>query len=244
MKSRSCIWGVSEGHVGRYGVVLLMAVIMALLFVPVTPVAASDEVNDLPPINNYASARFDTLTTVRVGDTEFIDEYGHGAEIAPDRYTVKWVAGDGSATFEYVQIGTVVYTNDGAGWERTDTPPPTESSEGSEGLSVTSILRIGDAVVRDVPTTHYQIWTTGNRWFQFTNQLAVPGDERSFLEQTTIKIDLWIGQADGFVHQNNFVVSFPEFEAEDGTIVLPTEVSTLTTYYNFNDSTISIEAPI
>lgn len=243
MKSRSFVWGVSERYVGRYGALLLMAMVMALLFVPATPVAAAEEVNDLPPINDYTSVRFDTLTTIRVGDVEFIDEYGQGAEVAPDRYTAKWTAGDGSSTFEYVQIGTVVYTNDGMGWERTDTPPP-PPTESSEGLSVTSILRIGDAVVRDVPTTHYQIWTTGNRWFQFTNQLAVPGDERSFLEQATIKIDVWIGQTDGLVHQDNFVVSFPEFEAEDGTVFPPTEIATLTTYYNFNDPTISIEPPI
>lgn len=236
-----------EGVARRCAVIMMMLLAVALLMVPATPVAAQDEVDSLPPINEFASARFDLLTTLRFGE-EQISTYGQGSTILPDRVAV-WVSADDGTIVYVVQIGTVVYINDGTTWERTDTPPtdvePVTVGDQLAELNDTanSILRVGDAVVRDVPTTHYQVWITGSRLLEAEGDLGLPEEERELIEQSFVKYDLWIGQEDGFLHQQNVVVSFPEMEI-DGEMLPITEVSTLTTYYNFNDPTISIEAPI
>ena len=237
-----------EGVARRCVVIMMILLAVALLMVPATPVAAQDEVDSLPTINEFASARFDLLTTVRVGD-EQISSYGQGSTILPDRVAV-WVSTDGGVVVYVIQIGTVVYVNDGATWERTDTPPPANTEPVTVGGQLaelndvaTAILRVGDVVVRDAPTTHYQVWTTGSRLLDLEGDLGLPTEERELIEQAVIKYDLWIGQEDGFLHQQNAVVSFPETEIE-GELFPSSEVSTLTTYYNFNDPTISIEAPI
>ena len=54
---------------------------------------------------------------------------------------------------------------------------------------------------------------------------------------------LWIGQADGLVHQQNVVLTLPE-QTVNKTTIPQTQLTSLITYYDIDDPGITIEPPI
>ncbi len=224
--------------------------VLALLTLSALPAAAQEQVDRLPAVNEFASAHFDLLTTLDIADSKAY-VYGSGTTIRPDRVSM-WVgSNDSDKLFYYVQVGTVTYSNDGSGWKRADDLPPGSSNSVSisDQLSqitekANAILDIGAEPVRGTPAEHYQIWLSGDRLLELDNNTAVLDDETIDLFKTaTYKVDLWIGQSDGLLHQQNVVLTFPE-RTVDKTTTPSVQLTSLITFYGFNDPAISIQPPI
>jgi hypothetical protein len=163
-----------------------------------------------------------------------------------------WIGtNDDDTLIYYVQVGTLVYTNDGSGWRRGDDLPPasgenvTISSQlGNLQDNANAILDMGTEEVRGVSTKHYQIWMSGDNLLNAIGNTGVLPDEVfDLLNSSTYKADLWIGEQDGLLHQQNTVLTIPEGTIED-TPFPATELTTLITYYDINDPSIRIEPPI
>jgi hypothetical protein len=102
---------------------------------------------------------------------------------------------------------------------------------------------MGDAQVRSVPVTHYQLWLGGDAVLALGGQGVEGLDSqlRDLIAASTYKYDLWIG-GDGRLHQQNTVAMIPAWEV-DGTQIPATTSNTLVTYYDFDDPGIAIAAP-
>lgn len=247
--------GSNGGMVGgsrmrRFFVALGCAMLLSLLTLTALPAAAQEQVSSLPPVNNFASARFDLLTTLAIGDAQDV-AFGSGSTILPDRVSL-WVGNNhDNKLLYYVQVGTVTYTNDGTGWRRADNLPPgsTQSVSISDQISdlaanANAILDMGPEPVRGAAAEHYQIWLSGDRLLEMSGNTATLDDETLDLFRiATYKVDLWIGQGDGLLHQQNVVLTIPEHESGD-TTVPQVQITSLTTFYDFNDPGISIEPPL
>lgn len=229
---------------------LLGAVVIALLILPALPVAAEEQVTTLPPVNNFATARFDLLSTVEVGGLK-LQSFGKGAAVLPDRISLWVSSSDGTQVSYAVQIGTAYYTNDGSGWKRADDLPlenaqalPVSAQFNQIQQYASAILKIGPETVRGTPTTHYQVWISGARLFEISgDQAGISQETRDLLNQSTFKYDFWIGDTDGFLHQQNSVLMLPSMTVRDQSIPAST-FSTLITYYDINDPNIAVHAPI
>lgn len=234
----------------RFFVALGCAMLLALLTLTALPAAAQEQVSSLPPVNNFASARFDLLTTLAIGDAQDV-VFGSGSTILPDRVSL-WIGTNHDKKLLYfVQIGTVSYTNDGTGWKRADNLPPgsTESVSISDQISdltanANAVLDIGPEPVRGAAAEHYQIWLSGDRLLELSGNTSTLDDETlNLFKSATYKVDLWIGTSDGLLHQQNVVLTIPEHK-QDNTTVPQVQLTSLTTFFDFNDPSISIEPPI
>lgn len=221
---------------------LLALVLLALL--PLAPYAARPALaaDDLPVIAPVSSARFTHLSTIQRGDATWT-AYGAGVQLAPDRVSV-WSGATSRANLAtFTRIGPSLSRNDGAGWRQVGDQPlgPTYVANLGAHLdalqeAADAVVRIGDAGVDGVATTHYQLWLRPGRAPAFvgdTRQLRP--DERAQLDRASYKIDLWIGEADQRLHRQLVTLSIPTEPA--------TTVTTLLTFTGFDDPAIAIDAP-
>jgi hypothetical protein len=232
---------------------LVVALILLALGAWAAPAAAApyEQVDSLPKINSFASARFDLLTTIEIGELKQQVAFGKGEVILPDRAKI-WVGVNGSDQLIYVvQIGTTTYVNDGTGWKRTDNIPV----DNVQGLPLaeqivrlqekaSAVLKVGAEPVRGAPATHYQVWLSGANALEIVGNSELVTDEvRDLISQFTFKYDFWIGDQDGLLYQQNVVVITPD-SSVSGIDLPAASFSTLLTFYDFNDPSISIQPPI
>lgn len=231
--------------------VAVWAAILATLVAVALPTYAAEQptqVDALPFVNNFATARFKLLATLQSGDTKFV-AYGGGEAVMPDRSST-WLGNDQSKDLIYViQVGTTVYQRVGNGpWQRTD------GAGGMDGLQfqplsaqfnliqtkANAILNFGNEMVSNVPTTRYQVWLSGDKALELAgNSLdTLPADVRDIISQVTYKYDFWIGTQDSFLHQQNVEIMVPEMND-----VPNFNTNVLTTFYDINDPNISVNAP-
>lgn len=234
----------------RQTIVRLLALFLLLLGTTAQPVSAAD--GQLPAVNNFATARFKLLSTVQIGDEKGV-AFGEGAVVLPDR-TSLWIGTDGTSELtEVVQIGTAVYLRSGSEpWERSDDAPlgntatqPISAQFNILQENANAILDLGAANVGSVPTTHYQVWLSGDKALAITDDIAetLPDELRDVIQSATFKYDFWIGAQDGFVHQQLVTVIIPAGEFSD--LELPEiQVGTLVTFFDINNPNISVNAPI
>jgi hypothetical protein len=229
---------------------LVWTLMLALVMQPVLSVAAEEQVDSLPAVNNFASARFDILATLEVDGQQLV-LYGKGSTVLPDRVSI-WMGTDGSPELIYVvQIGSTMYVNAGSGWEQSNSMPvgnlqslPISEQFASLQGRASSILKVGAEQVRGAATTHYQLWLSGANALDLSGVTGMLDDEsRDLISRTTFKYDFWIGDQDGLLYQQNTVVMLPEYTVSDITVPA-SSFTTLMTYYNFNDPSISIQPPI
>jgi len=235
---------------GRWLLVMVWTVVISLIMLSALPAAAQEQIDSLPTVNEFSAAHFDLLTTLEIADSKaFI--YGSGTTILPDRVSM-WIGSDDSdKLFYYVQVGTVTYSNDGSGWKRADDLPPgsSQSVSISDQLSkleenANAILDIGAEPVRGVAAEHYQIWLSGDRLLELDDNTSVlDNDTIDLIKSATYKVDLWIGQSDGLLHQQNVVLTFPDREVNNVTVP-GVQLTSLITFYDFNDPAITIQPPI
>jgi hypothetical protein len=228
----------------------LLAVVLVSSLWLAAPATAQESVSELPAVTNFTAARFDMLLTIETPDSTQV-AYGRGSAILPDRSEVTITIPQANQTVSAVQIGSTFYVNAGTGWQRADDLPfgNLQSRPVSEQIAqleevADGIVRVGEAQVRGVPVTHYQIWASGD------DILALGGDAfgelgddvSDLIAASTYKYDLWIGQ-DGRLHQQNTVAIVPE-QTVEGTTIPATTTSTLLTYYDFEAPGIAVAAPI
>ncbi|HWQ15095.1 MAG TPA: hypothetical protein VNL77_20020 [Roseiflexaceae bacterium] len=219
------------------------------LWLPAAPAAAQESVAALPAVASFRSARFDILTTVETGGARQV-AYGKGAVVLPDRAQVWLVPPPNNQIISVVQIGGTIYINTGSGWQRSEGLPlanlqsqPVAEQFAQLQRGANGILRMGDAQVRGVPVTHYQLWLGGDAVLAAGGEALQGLDSqlRDLIAASTYKYDLWIGR-DGRLHQQNTVAMVPASEI-NGTPVPASTTSTLITYYDFDDAGIAITAP-
>jgi hypothetical protein len=234
----------------RWLIALLSGSLLAIFGLWALPTSAAEQLERLPTVSSFNSARFDLLTTLRVGDESEV-AFGSGSTILPDRVSMWIGTNDSDQLSYYVQVGTLVYTNDGSGWKRGDDLPPGSGDSvtitgqlGTLQDHANAILEMGDEPVRGVPATHYQMWISGENLLDVVGNTAVLSDEvYELIRSSTYKVDIWVGKQDGLLHQQNTVLTIPEGEIE-GESFPELELTTLITYYDINDPGIVIEAPI
>ncbi|MBK9943984.1 MAG: hypothetical protein U0Z44_04635 [Kouleothrix sp.] len=231
---------------------LVWSILIGLLIAVALPARAAEQVDALPFVNNFATARFKLLSTFEFGDQKAV-AYGAGEAVLPDRSSA-WIGSDASPELSYViQIGTTVYQRTGNGkWERTNNSPmgdlqaqPLSAQFNELQKRANAILNYGNENVGNVPTTRYQVWLRGDRLLGLAdNGLAnVPVETRDLLSKIVVKYDFWIGTQDSFLHQQNIVVTLPE--TTEGDVTVPAlSISTLSTFYDINDPNISVNPPI
>lgn len=227
------------------------AAMLATLVAVALPTYAAEQpsqVDTLPFVNNFATARFKLLATVQSGDIKSV-VYGAGEAVMPDR-TSAWVGSDESKDLIYViQVGTTVYQRIGNGpWQRTNGAggmgglqfQPLSAQFNLLQTKANAILNYGNEMVGNVPTTRYQVWLSGDKALELAgNSLdALPADTRDILSQITYKYDFWIGTQDSFLHQQNVEIITPDMED-----LPPFSFNILTTFYDINDPNISVNAP-
>lgn len=231
----------------RVRIAALALLVLALVVVPVAPAAAQDEVEDLPLIRTFTGARFELLTTLQSGGTTRV-AYGGGSLIMPDRLSLWQYDETAGQLLNLVQVDSAFYLNSGAGWQQVDTPPFAASQNPAIGAQLDrleelarTILEIGQERVRNVPTTHYQVWLTGEDLLKldgaFYDSLGVAAREE--IARAIYKIDLWIAQ-DGRLYQQSTTAITPANSAGNTGSVSTTLVS----YADYDDPTISIGAPM
>jgi pimeloyl-ACP methyl ester carboxylesterase len=221
---------------------LLALVLLVLL--PLAPPSARPTLaaEGLPALVPVTSARFDYLSTIQRGDTTWT-AYGAGTQLAPDRVSV-WSGATSRANLAtFTRIGSSLSRTDGAGWRRVSDQPLGPTYVATLGAQLDAlqaaadaVVRIGDAGVNGVATTHYQLWLRPGRAAAFvgdTTQLR--SGERAQLERASSKVDLWIGQADQRMYQQLVTLSIPTEPAAT--------VTTLLTFTGFDDPAIAIDAP-
>lgn len=98
------------------------------------------------------------------------------------------------------------------------------------------VVRISDATVEGVATTHHQLWLRPGRAAEFIGDATqLRAGEREQLDRASYKVDLWIGQADQRLYQHLVTLTIPSDP--------PTTVSTLVTFTGFDDPAIVIDTP-
>jgi hypothetical protein len=236
----------------RLRILFLWAIMLMILGASALPTYAKDKGGGhLPPVNNFATARFKLLTTVETTNQKSI-VFGGGAVVLPDR-TSTWIGSDESKDLiDIVQIGSTTYQRVGGGpWQRRD-----DASVGMQAQPVSAqfnvlqananaILELGNEMVGDVPTAHYQVWLRGDKALALNGNMgeALPKDLRDLLKQTAFKFDLWVGTQDGFLHQQRIELMIPATKIN--RIPVPaTRISSLVTFFDINDPLISVNAPI
>lgn len=228
---------------------LFATLMLAVLLLAALPTYAAERVNQLPFVNNFATARFKLLSTVEVEGIKGYS-YGAGETVQPDRVSL-WVGTDESLDLVYyVQIGGTVYQREGNGaWERTDDPAPVEALPVSAQFNelqqyANAILKIGSEPVNGRPTDHYQVWVSGERLLEAQGiDASLLGDDvGELLKRSTYKYDFWVSPQDGFLYQQNIEFSIPEGKF-NGENIPAISSSSLVTYYDINDPTISVNAP-
>jgi hypothetical protein len=100
---------------------------------------------------------------------------------------------------------------------------------------------MGDATVRGVAVTQYQVWLSGKRLLNLIPDDEVTEEERDIIESVTYKYDFWIGKQDNVLYQQNLAILGPA--ADDDETGALSELSTLITFYDFNNARISIQPP-
>lgn len=235
-------------HVRKLGLGLF-ALVVALSFAlgAAVPARAADQVSSLPFVNNFATARFKVLSTIKV-DQQTVKSFGEGSVVLPDR-TSAWVGTDSSDVLTYIiQIGTTVYQRVGSGeWQRNDnaalaSQPVSEQFNELQQFA-DAVLFIGDEQVGNTPTKHYQVWLSGQKILDVSGIADdLPADLRDFYAKSTYKFDFWVGGSDTFLLQQNVEVILPAGKYGDQD--LPNiQTDTLTTFYDINNPNISINAP-
>lgn len=234
----------------RIAVARLVVVLMLLLGATAVPANAAD--GQLPPVNNFATARFKLLSTVQLGGEQGV-AFGGGTVVMPDR-TYVWIGtNESSELTEIVQIGAAIYLRSGGQpWERSDDAPfgnaetqPVSAQFNALQANANAILDLGAANVGDVPAMHYQVWLSGDKALAITGESvgSLPGELRDLIERAAFKYDFWIGSQDGFLHQQLITVIIPAGEFS-GVDLPEIQASTLTTFFDINNPNISVNAPI
>ncbi len=232
----------------RWVAAVIAALALALAAQPALTAKAAEQVDQLPLVNNFATARFKLLTTVQVGDLKQYT-YGGGEAVLPDRESV-WVGSDAAKDLLYVvRIGSTLYQRQGSQrWERsegssTDATPVSAQFNALQTIA-DSIQVYGDEQVGSVATTRYQVWISGSRLVELGGAALAGLDEEltDLLAQTSVKYDFWIGKQDGFLHQQNTVVSIPATTIR-GVDLPESQTSTLVMYYDINNPRIAVNAP-
>jgi hypothetical protein len=237
-------------HPRRIAVARLLAVLVLLLGATALPANAAD--GQLPPVNNFATARFKLLSTVQIGGEQGV-AFGGGTVVLPDR-TYAWIGtNESSELTEVVQIGAAIYQRSGGQpWERSDDAPfgnaetqPVSAQFNVLQVNANAILDLGAANVGDVPTMHYQVWLSGDKALAVTEDIAgaLPGELRDLIQSATFKYDFWIGTQDGFLHQQLITVIIPA-GVFSGVDLPEIQVGTLITFFDINNPNISVNAPI
>jgi hypothetical protein len=239
--------GVMMSSFKRVRALFSSAVLVVLLAVLALPSNAASVI--IPTVNNFATAQFKILSTTQLEGFSSV-AYGGGTIVSPDR-TAVWLREDLTGLYiELIQIGADIYVNEGEGWEQvSESPIDVEVQPISVQLellqkSADKVVKIGSASVGDVATTQYQIWVSGEKLLETSgiDINEIPADQRDLLLGMQAKYDLWIGDNDGFLHQQLTTVILPEFEVEGITIPSITS-ETLTTYFDFNNPNLSVNAP-
>ncbi|HEU5012592.1 MAG TPA: hypothetical protein VFT66_08620 [Roseiflexaceae bacterium] len=229
---------------------LLWSIMLASLMLAALPTHAAERVDQLPFVNNYATARFKLLSMIDVGG-DVSHSYGAGETVLPDRISF-WLGTNGSNELVYyVQIGDAVYQREGNGaWQRSD---QSAGGAGTQPMSAqfnllqrnaNAILKIGSEPVNGMMTDHYQVWLSGERALTMDAGAArgLSATERALIKQGTYKYDFWINPQDGFLYQQNVEFTLPASEL-NGRAIPPIRSSTLLTYFDINDPNISVSAP-
>lgn len=229
---------------------LLWSVMLAGLVLAALPTRAAERVDQLPFVNNYATARFKLLSTIDVGG-EVSNSFGSGETVLPDRISF-WLGTDSSNELVYyVQIGDAVYQRQGNGaWQRSD---ESAGGAGTQPMSAqfnllqrnaNAIVKIGSEPVNGMMTDHYQVWLSGERALTMDAGAArgLSSSMRDLIKQGTYKYDFWVNPQDGFLYQQNVEFTLPASEI-NGRAIPPIRSSTLLTYFDINDPNISVNAP-
>jgi len=226
-----------------------LMLVLLLLGMTALPTQAA---TTLPPVNNFATAQLKMQATVSIGGLKGVS-YGAGAVVMPDR-TSLWLATDESPELtEIVQIGGTVYMREGdKPWEITNETPlspdifrPISAQLNELQESANSVTFMGDALVGDVPTKHYQLWISPEKLFDQVDDIGLPlGDDvLALLNNSIIKYDFWIGANDGFLHQQLNTIILPASSFE-GIEIPEITIETLVTYFDINNPNLSVNAPI
>jgi len=230
---------------------MLCGIMLAILGAAALPVHA-EERSQLPPVNNFATARFKLLLTLDL-DTVKAVAFGAGELVLPDRAKL-WVGTDQSEDLiNVVQIGSTVYQRIGsAPWERSDNgglgnvqAQPISAQFNALQTHANAILNMGQEMVGDVPTVRYQVWLSGDQALMLNPSMAgmLPDETREQVEKIAIKYDLWVSPQDGFLHQQLVTILTPATKS-GGTSVPASQISILETFFDINDPLISVNAPI
>lgn len=240
---------VRVAHIRRWFVALATLLAIVVSAGLVLPAQAAEQVSSLPFVNNFATARFKLLGTIEV-EGMTIRTFGEGNVVMPDR-TSAWVGSDASQELVYVvQVGKTIYQRIGAGeWQQADDmvgelqTQPLSAQFNQMQQYANSIQKIGTANVGNTPTTHYQVWLSGDRALAMTNAGAnLPPELRDFVAKTVYKYDFWIGQNDSFLYQQNVEVTTPAMTI-DGVELTTTRSATLMTFFDINNPNVSVNAP-
>jgi hypothetical protein len=230
---------------------LVIAVLALLMLFPAnTPIhAATITVENLPFVNNFATARFKLLTTITMGEQQMVS-YGAGAAVMPDRSSL-WLASNASdQLIHMVQIGQTMYQRIGDGeWKQSDAAmgdmqfQPLSAQFNQLQQFADAIYDMGLTNVGDTPTEHYQVWLSGTRVLAMNGAATddLPMEARKALEGLHFKYDFWIGTQDSFLYQQNTEVLFAAGTL--GADAPAMQVDVLMTFSDINDPNISVNAP-
>jgi len=236
---------------GRVRWARMLVVVLALLLAVgawPAPAHAADSVT-LPTVKNFSAARFDVLVSVSVnGVTDFL--FGKGAVQLPGKLQAWLGTNQTSVRTGVVQVGSAIYINTGSGWQRSQDVmlggiqalPVAEQLQQLAAIA-DGIYRIGDVPVRGKAATQYQVQVSGAKVLQLIGDVSGLDDTtRELVSQLSYKYDFWIGP-DGTLYQQNSFVSIPETTI-NGQAIPAISYNSLVTYYDFDDQTINVVAPI
>ena len=173
-----------------------LAFIVATLLVVASPAFSQERVTSIPEWTELNSGRFDLAYDLNrlvpiVGKAEFSGDRVH--------LVVKDLINND--TVEIVAIGDTVYTrmNEERRWKRermTDDTSPIGGGMPAIGPEDLTLWRVGDADVNGNPTTQYQLQFNPARLTQIDPTM------------TGLKLDLFIGKNDNFLHKDQETSSF------------------------------------